>query len=488
MYSRDKNTQALDPEGETFGKDALMEKAIRAGQEHIFAWWEELDERARSELLAQVRSIDFELIRRLVDSLVLHPPAHGPVELEPAPIIPLPLTEAEKAREREARELGEYTMRQGKVAALVVAGGQGTRLGFSGPKGAFPIGPISAKSLFQLFAERILAARRRYAVAIPWYVMTSADNHQSTLSFFETNDFFGLPRQDVVFFQQGTLPAVDRSGKIILEDKGKIFFSPDGHGGTLQALRKSGALKDILSRGIEELSYFQVDNVLVKVLDPVFIGYHRKAEAQMSSKVVRKAYPEEKVGVIGRRGGKLSVIEYSDLPKEDMYAKTPDGSLKYWAGSIAIHLLNVSFVERLSGGTVRLPFHRAEKKIPYIDAAGVKHTPKSPNGFKFESFIFDALEWAQRSVTMEVARSEEFSPVKNAHGLDSPSTAQRDLSELHASWLEEAGVLVPRDAQGRLAVRIEISPLFALDSAELRHKLSLDFKIEGDLLLEEKPS
>ena len=488
VHAPDKNTPLLDHEGETLGKDALMERALGAGQGHIFAWWEDLDERARSELLAQVRSIDFELVQRLVDSLVLHPRAQEPVDLEPAPIIPLPKTKAEKAREREARELGEYTIRQGKVAALVVAGGQGTRLGFSGPKGAFPIGPISAKSLFQIFAERIVAYRRRYEVSIPWYVMTSGDNHRATVSFFETHDYFGVPRQDVVFFQQGTLPAVDRNGKIILEDKGRIFFSPDGHGGTLQALKRSGALEDIMRRGIEELSYFQVDNVLVKVVDPVFIGYHRKERAQMSSKVVRKAYPEEKVGVIGRRGGRLSVIEYSDLPKEDMYARNPDGTLKYWAGSIAIHLLNVGFVERLTGGTLRLPFHRAEKKIPYIDAAGVKHTPESPNGFKFESFIFDALEWAQRSVTMEVARSEEFSPVKNAHGLDSPSTARRDLAELHASWLEQAGVRVPRDAEGRLAVRIEISPLFALDSAELSRKLPPDFRIEGDLLLEEKLS
>ncbi len=461
-----------------------MEKARRAGQGHLFSWWHDLDEAGRRELLLQVHSIDFDLIQDLVASLVLHPPPANPASLEPVPIIPIPRDEQERSRAREAQERGEHVIREGKVAALVVAGGQGTRLGFPGPKGAFPIGPLSGKSLFQFFAERILAARKRYGIPIPWYIMTSKDTHDATCTFFDTHHYFGLPPHDVIFFQQGMLPSVDRNGKIIMEDKGRIFFSPDGHGGTLRALKKSGALADLVDRGIEEISYFQVDNVLVKVLDPVFIGYHRKEAAQMSSKVVRKAYPEEKVGIIGKRAGKLSVIEYSDLSKEDMYARNPDGSLTYWAGSIAIHLLNVGFVETLTRTQVRLPFHKAEKKIPYIDATGVRRIPASPNGFKFESFIFDALQWAQRSVVMEVARAEEFSPVKNAQGVDSPLTAQKDLQELCASWLERAGVSVPRDTDGQLAVRIEISPLYALDAEELAGKLPSGFSFTGDLFLD----
>jgi UDP-N-acetylglucosamine/UDP-N-acetylgalactosamine diphosphorylase len=464
----------------------LRERAEQSGQGHIFNWWNELDEPSQKELLNQVHSLDFDLVNELIHTLVTTVPSPLRLELEPAPILPIPGTAHEKARMREAKELGETKISEGKVAVLVVAGGQGTRLGYPGPKGAFPIGPISGKCLFQFFAERIIRNRRRYGRPIPWYIMTSPDNHDTTYSFFKDRRYFGIPEGDVFFFSQGTLPAVDHNGKIILEAKGRIFLSPDGHGGTLRALNASGALADMITRGIKEISYFQVDNILAKVLDPVFIGYHCKENADISSKVVRKSYPEERVGIIGIQNKRLGVVEYSDLAKEDMYATNSDGSLKYWAGSIAIHLLHVHFVEELTRHGIRLPFHRAEKEIPYVDVSGAVQQPQYPNGIKFESFIFDALGYAQRSVTMEVIRSEEFSPIKNATGVDSPETARRDFSHLHASWLEQTGVRVPRNKDGTLAVRIEISPLFALDTEDLSSRLSPDLEITGDLLLEDE--
>jgi UDP-N-acetylglucosamine/UDP-N-acetylgalactosamine diphosphorylase len=260
-------------------------------------------------------------------------------------------------------------------------------------------------------------------------------------------------------------------------------MSPDGHGGTLKALDRSGCLDDMENRGIEEISYFQVDNVLVKPLDPVFIGCHCQAGAEMSSKVVRKAYPEEKVGVLGMRNGSLSVVEYSDLGQEEMNARGPDGELKYWAGSIAVHMIQVAFLRRLKREKLELPFHRAEKKVPCIDAQGRPVEPDKPNGVKFESFIFDALGHARRTVSLEVLRREEFSPVKNAHGMDSPETARRDFMELFASWLKDAGVALPRREDGGLAVQVEISPLVALDREEAVAKIPRDLAIQGDLYL-----
>jgi UDP-N-acetylglucosamine/UDP-N-acetylgalactosamine diphosphorylase len=312
------------------------------------------------------------------------------VELKPAPIIGVPRSSVEKEDAARAAEQGEALLARGAVAPLVVAGGQGTRLGFDGPKGAFPIGPLSGKPLFAFFAEKILATQRRFGKPIPWYVMTSPANDRDTREFFRTHRFFGLREDQLFFFVQGTLPAVDPRGRIFLSSRSQLSLSPDGHGGTLRALAESGALDDMERRAISDISYFQVDNVLVRVLDPVFIGYHARAGAEMSSKVLRKASPEEKVGVIGVRDGKLGVIEYSDLSPEQMAATGPDGELTYWAGSIAMHMLHVPFIRRLQAAGIRLPFHRADKKVPHIDAHGNPVSPERPNGIKFESFLFDA--------------------------------------------------------------------------------------------------
>jgi UDP-N-acetylglucosamine/UDP-N-acetylgalactosamine diphosphorylase len=471
-------------------KDAILDRqseirtrAEEAGQGHVFTWWTELDRDERASLLEQVDGIDFPLLASLVEELVLHPQTEESVELEPAPIIPIPRTDEDKAARESAREHGEALLKDGAVAALVVAGGQGTRLGFDGPKGAFPIGPVSNKSLFALFAERILAAERRFGPTIPWYIMTSPANDAQTRAFFERNGFFGLLPEQVWFFVQGTMPAVDPDGQILLASKSEIARSPDGHGGTFRALERSGALDHMESRGMREIAYFQVDNVLVRIPDPVFLGYHAQAEAEMSSKVVRKAYPEEKVGIIGMRDGRVGVIEYSDLSPEDMVARGPDGERKYWAGSIALHVIQVGFVRRLQSEGIRLPFHRADKKVPFVDEAGKMIEPDRPNGIKFESFVFDALPHARNAVTLEVSREEEFAPVKNARGENSPETAQRALMETFASWLVGAGVQVPRNPDGSLAKKLEISPLYALDREEAIRKIHRDLVIHEDLLL-----
>ena len=464
---------------------ALMDKAFSSGQGHIFRFWDELSSDGKSTLLEQIREIDFDLIARLVAEYIkTERPKKSKGRLETAEIIGLPETEEQKRKREEARRIGEAALRAGKVAALVVAGGQGTRLGFDHPKGAFPISPIAGKTLFQIHAEKILALGRKFGSQIPWYIMTSRTNDQESREFLEQKKFFGLPPEDVFFFEQGVLPAVDKEGSFLMDAKDHIFTSPNGHGGSLLALGDSGALDDMRRRGIQEIYYFQVDNPLLRICDPAFIGFHLSAEAEMSSKVLKKRDPEEKVGVIGMVGGKTMVIEYSDLSKKDMYATLPDGSLKYSAGSIAIHMIDVDFVQKILDAGFPLPYHPAKKKVPYIDEAGRPRQPDEPNGIKFELFVFDALSLARRSITMETTR-EEFAPVKDAQGIDSPRSARVAMTSLFASWLEAAGINVPRTEDGKSKFTLEISALFALDAEELAGKVDKNLRICGDLYLGE---
>jgi len=456
------------------GKE-LLNLLSRYGQEHLLRWWDELSAEERAALRRQILSIDFDLLARLTEQLVKNPPKRAKVELEPVEVIGLPRSEVE---EEKRAAIGERELQAGRVAAVTVAGGQGTRLGFDAPKGLFPICPVSGKSLFQLFAERILALRKKFSCSLPWFIMTSETTDKPTRRFFEEKEFFGLPAGDVFFFQQDMLPAVDKDGKCFLDAPHHIFTSPNGHGGLLRALYKGGALERMAERGVENIFCFQVDNVLMKVADPVFIGYHVEGDAEMSTKVVRKRHPEEKLGVVGKKNGRLTVIEYSELSREDMYARNEKGELLYAMGSIATHLFKRSFLERLNESGFALPYHRAEKAVPYINENGELIKPTSKNGIKFETFIFDVLGEAQNVVILEVDRREEFSAVKQPEGEDSVVSARKDLSRLFADWLKWAGVNVPTDENGYPPQPIEISPLFALDKKELAAKIKgaqLDF-------------
>ena len=337
---------------------------------------------------------------------------------------------------------------RGRVAALTVAGGQGTRMGFDGPKGNYPISPVRGKTLFRLFAETIQAVSRRYGATCPWYVMTSPLNHTQTVEIFRAENYYGLDAKDVFIFQQGTLPNFGFDGRILLADRAEIARSPDGHGGCIRALARGGALQDMKTRGVEYLSYWQVDNPLVKLFDPLFIGLHALDEAQMSSKAVIKNAPKEKVGNFCLVDGKVTVIEYSDLPDELAEKCGADGSLMFHLGSIAIHIINAGFVEKLSGHGASLPLHRAVKKIPHLDLQGRSVEPTEPNGVKLEAFIFDALPMADDSIILEIERSDQFAPTKNATGVDSAESTRVMMVERAAQWLESAGVPVPRRPDG----------------------------------------
>lgn len=442
-------------------------------QGHLLAFWEQLTGAQRRDLLSQIGRLDFSRIDDWVANYVQNRVSSDlPSDFAPAPCYGLNPAGPEQARKyAQARELGEGLISAGKVAAFVVAGGQGTRLGFDGPKGNFPISPVKGKTLFRTFAEIIAAVESKYATTCPWYIMTSPLNYSQTKEIFEADSYYGLRDDDVFIFQQDTLPDFGFDGKILLAQKDKISCSPDGHGGSLKALYRSGALEDMNRRGIEFISYWQVDNPMVNIFDPLFIGLHALDKAQMSSKALIKAEPKEKIGNFCLVDGKVTVIEYSDLPDELARKCRPDGSLAFELGSIAIHIISTNFVERLNRQGSSLPLHKAVKKIPHIDNDGKLVQPDEPNGIKLEMFVFDALPLASKSIILETRRSEEFAPVKNSMGIDSAETAREMMVARAAAWLESAGVTVPRKANGSVECLIEIAPGFALEKDYIKARI-----------------
>ncbi len=440
------------------------------GQTHLLTFYDDLDAAQQSGLLDQIEAIDFARLQPLIEKYVHGDVAEAaPTSIEPAPYYPY---EPGAAYDAEAmREAGEALIRAGKIAAFTVAGGQGTRLGWNGPKGTYPATPVSGKPLFRVFTEQLLAVKEKYGVTIPWYIMTSQANDGDTRAFFLDNNCFGMNRRDIFMFPQGMLPVVDKdSGKILLEAKDRIALAPDGHGGAMRALDMSGAIADMEARGVEHIAYFQVDNPLVNIIDPRFIGLHATApdsSGEMSSKMVAKARPDEKVGVFCRVDGKIAVIEYSDLPDELAQARDDDGGLRFNAGSVAIHLIGTNFVSRVTEAE-SLPFHKAVKKASHVDLrTGEPVEPAEPNAVKLEMFIFDALPLAESSIVYETSRAEEFAPIKNATGVDSAQSSHRLQSDRAARWLETVGVTIARDGEGHAAAQIEISPLTALEPSDL---------------------
>jgi UDP-N-acetylglucosamine/UDP-N-acetylgalactosamine diphosphorylase len=432
------------------------------GQEHLLRFWDELDATGRERLERDLRSLDLDLLDRLIATLVRAEEApldvSGVRPVEPAPA-PTPAAVAE----------GERLLRDGRVAVVIVAGGQGTRLGFDGPKGCYPIGPVTDRSLFQIHCERVAALGRRHGATPPLYVMTSGDNHAATEEFLTAHGRFGL--EHLRLFTQGTMPAVDAAtGAVLLAEPDRVALSPDGHGGTLRALRHAGCLDEMRARGIDTVFYLQVDNPLVAIGDPGFLGAHRLAGADVSSKVVRKHDPAEKVGVVAERDGRQLVIEYSDLPDALAEQRLDDGRLAFAAGSIALHVFSLEFIARIAG-TAELPYHRAVKPVPYVDDDGGPVAPERPNAVKFEQFIFDTLPLARHALVLETDRAREFEPLKNASGDSSPDTVRRRLSEAAAEVLEGVGAVVRRGADGAPVAPIELSPLLAADRDELARRV-----------------
>lgn len=435
-------------------------------QEHLLAGWDLLPAEQQAAFTAQLETIDFDHLVNLLDQQKLNPSSMGESPAQrarraqaPSSLVRQPESAADQVRWRAATEHGEQLLREGKVGAILVAGGQGSRLGYEHPKGMFPLGPVSEASLFQLLCEQLLARARRAECSIPYYVMTSDATHQETIAFFEQHEYFGLPSSDVQFFPQGNMPAVDaQTGQLLLSQPGQLAMSPDGHGGLLGALQAARLLDDMRERGIEYLYYHQVDNPLAIVCDPAYLGWHAEHAAEVSTKVVAKLSPEDKMGVAVDVDGVTQIIEYSDLPMDVAQRRTASGELELWAGSTAIHIFNLEFLQRLVTGPWELPFHIAHKAVPYHAPGQGIVNPSQPNAYKFERFIFDILPQARKALIVEADRKREFNPLKNAEGVHSPDDVRRSLVDMHRDWARRAGRPIPDHTA------VEISPLVALDT------------------------
>ena len=465
--------------------EALEEQLKCAWQADLFDALIRLDGPARDRLEAQIRALDLDQLRNLIRALVHEEEETAvPDDLEPPDVVALAKSEGDVARDRHARMVGEELLSEGRIAAVLVAGGQGTRLGFDGPKGAFPFAPITGRTLFAHHAAKIAAIRSRYGTTLPWYVMTSPQNDEATRAIFEANDWYGLPPDSVRLFVQGTQPAVERrTGRILREAPDRIALSPDGHGGLFPALRRNGLLDEMREQGVTTMFTFQVDNPLARIARPELLGHHAIGGSEMTNVVVRKKHAKERTGVVARSQNRTILVEYSDLPDRFATATGADGGLRFWAGSIAEHCIALDLAERVAEDGAGLPFHRAIKTVPYIDGAGDRIVLDAPNAVKFESFIFDALPRAERVMSVEAAREDEFSPIKNASGDDSPETARIDLNRMYARWLGAAGIEVPRTVEDEPRFDIEIDPGYALDEDALAARVDPHLRVDGPLVL-----
>lgn len=473
----------------THDRAELERRLADYGQEHLLRFWDDLDPAGQQQLGDQIESIDFARLKRLYEGAAdqvdfselarrAEPPAAVRLGQPPSDASVL----GDDVTAEAARRRGADALAAGEIGVLLVAGGQGSRLGFDQPKGVYPIGPVSESSLLKIHIEKIRALARRHGRSIPLYLMTSPITHQPTLDFLAAHDNFGLADADLCVFCQGTMPAVDAAtGRVLLAAPDQVFLSPDGHGGAVAALARSRAGADMEQRGIKHLYYFQVDNPLTPVCDPEFLGYHLLAKSELTSVAVAKSSPEDKLGNFVTIDGKLHVIEYSDFPSDVAEERTSDGRLKFWAGSIAIHAFDVAFLRRAQESDDTLPFHIAHKKAPYIDEQGNEVSPEEPNALKFEKFIFDLLPAADRPLVVEAAEEEVFAPLKNAPGAakDTPEYVQRLLSNQHRRWLRAAGAEVSDD------VAVEISPLFAPDQQGVAERLVPGARFDADTYLED---
>ena len=453
----------------------LHERLRHHQQDHLLFVAEQLQAQERQRFFEQLAELDFQLLKELYGRR-----HHQKTLPDLARIQPLPVQPA-NAHAAVALPLGEEALHRGDVAVLMVAGGQGTRLRCDQPKGMFEIGSVSNKTLFQIHAEKVLARNRRHATRIPFLIMTSRATHAETVDFFGRQHFFGLREDDVYFFSQGAMPALDlATGRLLLEAPGRLALSPDGHGGTLAALHSAGLFDILRNRGVRHIFYFQVDNPLVKVADPLFLGQHIHARAEVSSKVTPKLSPKDKVGNFVLSDGRCTMIEYIHLPAELAAKQDAGGQLLFRAGNPAIHVFNLEFLERQHEHKNPLPFHLAHKKLKHwCHEAKTMVEPEKENALKFEKFIFDVLPRAERWLAVETTHREEFAPLKNMTGPDSPDTVRKAMSDLHADWLEQAGVSVPH----RERHAVEISPLFALDAEELAERIITNWTVPGSMYL-----
>lgn len=456
----------------------LHTRLAQVGQEHLLKFWDDLTTQQQDQLVRDIEELNLSELKFYFDRAVLSL-SENSIKLDDR-MQPIPqekfmsIARTTKERLKEYEEEGFKEISRGQVAVLLMAGGQGTRLGFEHPKGMYDVGLQSHKTLFRIQAERIQKLEQLSKTAtgqtgfITWYIMTSEHTIQPTYEYFRNNNYFGLKKENVILFEQGSLPCLQYDGKIILDQKHRVSRAPDGNGGIFRAMVQQGILDDMSKRGIVYVHAHSVDNILVKVADPIFIGFCKSENADCAAKVVEKSHPNEAVGVVAIVDGKFQVVEYSEISAKTAEMRNSDNRLTFSAGNICNHLFTLGFLRQI-GSTYenQLKLHVAKKKIPFIDNAGKRITPEKPNGIKIEKFVFDVFGFAQKFVAMEVQRDEEFSALKNsdAAGKDCPSTARSDLYRLHKKYIERAGGIVHGN-------ECEISPLLSYAGENLEPLVS----------------
>jgi len=394
------------------------------GQEHLLNGYDNLNLDKKEVLLEQILNIDFDLIKNLYEN------SSKKNEIAENDITPIEYVEKEKISYEEKEKynrIGEEVIKTSGLAVITMAGGQGTRLGYNGPKGACTIGLASGKTIFEILIDVLKDAKNKYGKPVHWYLMTSKENNNDTVKFFEENNYFDYGKENVSFFVQGELPMLDINGKILRTKEGLVKEAADGHGGVLEAIYKNNILEDMKKRNIKWVYIGGVDNVLAKMVDPIFIGLASDGGYYSAGKSLVKAYPEEKVGVFCKKNGKPTVVEYTEISEEMARMTDEKGELLYGESHILCNLFSIEAIEKISKN--KLPYHTAFKKADYLDENGNYVVSEKPNAYKFESFIFDAFETLENMIIMRVKREEEFAPVKNKEGVDSPETARKLYEE-----------------------------------------------------------
>ena len=400
--------------------EEAQKKLQKYGQEQVLNRYKYLSDEKKEKLINQIKNIDFDQIKELFD---ITQKSVKKIDGEVSSINFVDKSKLSKEEYEKYYDIGSRIIKDGKYAVVTMAGGQGTRLGYVAPKGTFKIGGGVDKSLFEALSDTIKDAKNKFDTTIPWYIMTSRENNDATEKFFEKNDFFGLPYEDIKFFKQGELPMLSTDGKLMLDETGLIKLAADGHGGVFESLVKNGYLEDMKKRGIEWIFISGVDNVLAGLVDPIAVGLAVSDGNLATGKSVVKRSPDEKVGVFCKKNGRPYVIEYTEITDEMANAKNENGELIYGESHILTNLFNIKALENIAKN--KLPYHKAFKKAKYMNDNGEIIAPEKPNAYKYEAFIFDAFESLDDMSVLRVKREDEFAPLKNADGEDSPNTARQ---------------------------------------------------------------
>ncbi len=410
-------------------EEQLFEEANKYHQEHIIGLYKRLDDEGKKKLLEDVSKINFEEIEKLFE---LTKAQKNDASFEVEALDALDANAISKEEKTELVSIGEEAIKNGEYAVVMMAGGQGTRLGFNGPKGTFDFGLASHKTIFETYVDQFKEAKEKYGVDVPFYIMTSYENNDATVKFFEEHNYFDYPGVVKKFFIQDELPMLDEQGKIILTEEGSIKLAANGHGGTFEAMANRGVLDELKANNVKYIFACNVDNTLAKLVDPLLVGTAIKNSYVIVSVSCYKSDPEEKIGVIGLRDGKPSVVEYTEIPDSLKLRKKENGEPFLSEGHLNMNLFDVSFVNEFAAGTYDMPYHVAHKKCDIVDEDGNVTKPDAPNAYKFEKFIFDSFSHASgRFGVLRYKREECFAPIKNAEGVDSPATARALYNAYH---------------------------------------------------------